>query len=103
MVILTAIPAFSANRVYRYNGKYIVVPDQKKEIEGIGVTFMGSLNFETVKDDQGQDVKKGWMWIRGCGKTFINDDKILNERQGSRIKVRFDRAGSCEVKGWEKF
>lgn len=92
-------------KVYKYNNQIIVLPDanQKKELEGVGMTFSNKINFETIKNEAGVEEKKAWLWIKGCGKTYITDSKIFEIKEGAMIRIRMASAGKCEVKSWEKF
>jgi hypothetical protein len=92
-------------RVYRVNGQPILIPEErKKELKGIGMVMNNTINFETVKDEKGVETKKAWLWIGGCGKTYINNDpKILDLKQGTRIRVRMSAEGKCNISSWEVF
>lgn len=91
-------------KVYKYNNQIIIVPNKdKKELEGIGVIWTNKLNIETVTDPQGVKTKKAWMWLKGCGKTYINDSKILDLKDGTMIKVRLAPNAKCQIQSWEKF
>jgi len=89
-------------QVYKHNNQIIVLPNAKKELEGIGMTFSNKVSFET-KNDAGVEEKKAWLWIKGCGKTYITDSKIFEIKEGSMIRIRMASTKKCEVKSWEKF
>lgn len=90
-------------RIYRVNGQNILVPkEEKKQLEGYGVTFNNTINFETVKDPMGVETKKAWLWIGGCGKTYISDQKVLELKEGTRVRVRMSTS-PCSIQSWEKF
>lgn len=96
--------SYAQYNIYKINDKIIIYQNnKKKELEGIGTTFMNNLNFEKSVDEKGVEIKKAWLWIRGCGKVYFeNDSKILLEKSGSLIKVRFG-SSNCVIKSWEKF
>lgn len=107
--MILSLIGFSANaqqyRLYKYNNQIVVVPNQqKKELEGVGIILMNNLSFETVTDPAtGIPTKKAFLWLKGCGKTYISDQKIFEVKEGSMVRVRMSEPGKCEVKSWEKF
>lgn len=100
---MISISSQAQYKVYRVNGQTIMIPDTKKELEGVGVTTVGKVTFETIKDDQGVEEKKAWIWIGGCGKTFIEDSKIFELQSGSMIRIRQKGTPKCTIQSWEKF
>ena len=108
MAMFGSLAANAQNRpqfqLYKYNNQIVAVPiQQKKQLDGVGMDFINKVSFETVTDEKGLPVKKASMWIKGCGKTYIDDSKILDLKEGTMIRVRMGTAGKCDIKSWEKF
>lgn len=98
MTLILSIQSYSQYKIY------VITPTKKKTLEGQGSTFIDSVKFESVKNEQGVEELKGWIWAGNCGKTFIDDKNILQFKDKNiTIRVKMESFDKCVIKSWEKF
>lgn len=98
ITLILSIESYSQYKIY------VLVPAKKKGLEGNGATFIDSVKFETIKNNDGVSEEKGWIWAGNCGKTYIEDKNIIQFKdKNTTIKVKMESFDNCVIKSWEKF